>query len=412
MWGRRAARQLDQSAPNGVVPGSHVKDCSTGTGLVVKGVVLVFASMLLLLTPRAFAQDEPMLAIAVGAPGSPSYKFGLGLSSLLQAEALPDGTKMRIEIWESLSPSERIAVLLEEVQLAVIRAGDAEREDPRARQQIRAAVGLADGNQVLVRADLSDDLVYSITRLVFEHSDLMRSAYPDVGDLEPSASLMRIQGGAHPGALRYYEEQRELQLPAALPGLATDSPPPDLPIADLPATALPAADLAAADDTATALPEGKSFAVYFDFDSPEFDTNQIGLVQEPCGYAATLPAAEFILSGDADTVGPEAYNGWLARAWAQSVASVIRSDPRFRDALNVIKFGEHNLAVSTADEVEMPPSASCPKVPAPAHMRRQYHAHAPGGPELDSTRRGRQNRTQPLVPQFCRPCYQTARTSS
>jgi hypothetical protein len=209
------------SAPTRVVPGSHVTDRSAGPGLVVKGVVLVFASMLLMLTPRAFAQDEPILAIAVGDPGSPSYKFGLGLSSLFQAAALPDGTKMRVEIWESLSPSERIAVLLEEVQLAVIRAGEAEREDRRDRQQIRAAVGLPDGNEVLVRADLSDDLVYNITRLVFEHSDLMRSAYPEVGDLEPSASLMRIQGGAHPGALRYYEEQRELRSPPALPAPAT-----------------------------------------------------------------------------------------------------------------------------------------------------------------------------------------------
>ena len=206
-----------RSAPTGLVPGSQVTERSAGTGLVVKGVVLVFASMLLILAPRAFAQDEPILAIAVGGPGSPSYKFGLGLSSLFQAAALPDGTKMRIEIWESLSPSERIAVLLEEVQLAVIHSGEADREDRRARQQIRAAVGLPDGSQVLVRADLRDDLVYNITRLVFEHSDLMRSAYPQVGDLEPSASLMRIQGAAHPGALRYYEEQRELQLPPALP---------------------------------------------------------------------------------------------------------------------------------------------------------------------------------------------------
>jgi NMT1-like family len=206
-----------RSAPTGLVPGSQVTERSAGTGLVVKGVVLVFATMLLILAPRAFAQDEPILAIAVGGPGSPSYKFGLGLSSLFQAAALPDGTKMRIEIWESLSSSERIAVLLEEVQLAVIHSGEVDREDRRARQLIRAAVGLPDGSQVLVRADLRDDLVYNITRLVFEHSDLMRSAYPEVGALEPSASLMRIQGAAHPGALRYYEEQQELQLPPALP---------------------------------------------------------------------------------------------------------------------------------------------------------------------------------------------------
>jgi hypothetical protein len=74
---------------------------------------IVLVGVVLTLAPRAFAQDEPVLAIAVGAPGSPSYQAGLGLTSLLQAETLPDGTKGRPEMWESLSPEERLVVLSE-----------------------------------------------------------------------------------------------------------------------------------------------------------------------------------------------------------------------------------------------------------------------------------------------------------
>lgn len=236
MWHRCPTR--------GFVPGVAASLSAQGrllnAGPMFMHVVIVLASMLLLmLTQRVFAQEsqnEPMLTIAVGDPGSPSHVVGLCLTSLLRAGALSDGTKMRVEIWESLSPSERVVVLFEEAQLAVVPAGSRELQKPRARQQVRAAVGLADGNQVLVRADLSDDFVYDLTRLAFEYSYLIRSIYPEVGDLEPNASLVRIEGSVHPGALRFYEEHTEWQAAAA------ESPTTDLPsIADLLAAAAPTA---------------------------------------------------------------------------------------------------------------------------------------------------------------------------
>jgi outer membrane protein OmpA-like peptidoglycan-associated protein len=162
---------------------------------------------------------------------------------------------------------------------------------------------------------------------LFEHPDVLRSAYADVGDLEPATSLERIKESVHPGALRYYEKHSEQQAAAAVSESA---------------------------DAGLEPPEGKSFAVYFDFDVATFDLGQIDIVQEACGYAATLPSAEFIVAGHADTMGPEPYNDRLSLARAQSVASIIRNDPRFRDALDVIKFGEHRPAVATADEVAEP----------------------------------------------------------
>jgi outer membrane protein OmpA-like peptidoglycan-associated protein len=305
---------------------------------------IVLASMLLMLTSRALAEDEqqilPPLAIGVGDPGSPSYMLGLWVTSLLGTEVLVDDTKMRVEIWESLSPTDRITILFEEAQVAVVTAAEAELETPRAQQYVRAAVGLANGNQVLVRADLSDDFVYDLTSLMFEYSDLMRSLYPEFGDLEPNGSLERIEGSVHPGAMRFYEKYTD-QDAVVLPAAGTDLLIGDPPVAD-------------PDKAATSRPASKSFTVYFDFDDAEFDMNQIGVVQAACGYASNLPAPEFVLSGHADTLGPEAYNEGLSLARAQSVASLIRNDPRFRDALHLIKFGERDLAVPTKDEVAEP----------------------------------------------------------
>jgi outer membrane protein OmpA-like peptidoglycan-associated protein len=344
MWRRCPPQHLDPLASCGVAAGSHPQQRLLTAGPILKAVVIMLGSMLLMLTPRAFAQDDSqsdqVLAIGVGDPGSPSYMVGLWLTSLLRVGAVIDGAKTRIELWESLSPADRLVILFEEAQLAVIPAGEAELQKPRIRQQVRAAIGLADGNQVLVRADLSDDFVYDLTKLMFEHSDLMQLIYPEVGDLNPGASLMRIQGAAHPGALRFYEKYSK-QAAVGLPAAAVDLPTADPPVADL----------ATAEDAATALPEGKSFTVYFGFDDADFDMNQIGVVQEACGYAGTLPAAEFILSGYADTVGPEPYNDGLSLSRAQSVAAVIRNDPRFQDALHLIRFGERDLAVPTTDEV-------------------------------------------------------------
>lgn len=334
-----AARSCSDGRPQ---PGTWIN-----VGAAFEGIATGLAGMMLILAPPALAQEDAALAIAVGDPGSASYEVGRGLVALLETEDLADGTKIQAQMWESLSPAERVTVLFEETQLAVIPAGEAELQTPRARQQVRAAVGMADGNQVLVRTDLGAALVYQLTQLIFEHPDILRSAAATGGDLKPNESLERIKGPVHPGALRYYEEhyyeeRRERPAAAASPG------------ADSPAADVSAGDLPAVEGATTALPGERSFTVYFDFDDATFDLNQVGIVQQACGYAASLPSAEFILSGHADTMGPEPYNDRLSLARAQSVASVIRNDPRFRDALNVIKFGELRPAVPTADEVGEP----------------------------------------------------------
>lgn len=107
------------------------------------------------------------------------------------------------------------------------------------------------------------------------------------------------------------------------------------------------------DDTSTASKDnrGRSFTLYFETNDSALQRDDIVLVAEACKFAATLENARFVISGHTDTAGTEAYNEWLSARRATHVANAIRNDPRFREALSVLEFGEQNLAVSTGDGV-------------------------------------------------------------
>jgi hypothetical protein len=264
--GRCLIRHAGGLTPLDTAVESHHEARLLSGGIILRGAVIVLAGMMLLtITLPAFAENErqnqQVLVIGVGEPGSSSYRIGAWLTSLLRAGALPDETQTQIELWESLSPAERVVVLFEEAQLAVIPAGSAELKKPHVRQQVRAVISLADGNQVLARADLSDDFVYELTRLMFKNADPTRFIYcPEIGDLAPSASLVRLQGAAHPGALRFYEEYSDEQIAVDSPGIAVAPPdtavaPPEKAVA-LPGTAVTSPDPAVAvPHTAVASPE-------------------------------------------------------------------------------------------------------------------------------------------------------------
>jgi outer membrane protein OmpA-like peptidoglycan-associated protein len=242
-------------------------------GALLAGVLVVAGAVL--------AQDRAGVAIAVGEPEGESYRIGQ-----LLASRLGEAGATEVVLWESLSPPERIMVLLDEVQLAVVP------EDEEVPEAARPAVGTTldagGGYRVLVSTSLDPGLVEEVIRAARE------------GSVEQTVAV---------------------------------------------AAAAPAPE---------EVPGSKSFVVYFDFDQSRMDPQQIPTVAEACRYAATLPSASFVLAGHADTVGTETYNQQLSHSRAQSVAATIRNDERFKDALNVIEFGESKPAVPTDDGVAEP----------------------------------------------------------
>ncbi|MGI9503430.1 MAG: OmpA family protein [Geminicoccaceae bacterium] len=95
----------------------------------------------------------------------------------------------------------------------------------------------------------------------------------------------------------------------------------------------------------------RSYTLYFDTNEATIDSSHISSVARACGYAAKLPRARFVISGHTDTSGSTSYNDDLAKRRASVVADAIRNDPRFREALSVVEFGEANLALTTRDGV-------------------------------------------------------------
>lgn len=60
---------------------------------------------------------------------------------------------------------------------------------------------------LVCRADLGEDLVYSIARALWERIDEIRSAHPRTRDVRLSEALRGLGAPLHPGAARFYREK-------------------------------------------------------------------------------------------------------------------------------------------------------------------------------------------------------------
>jgi outer membrane protein OmpA-like peptidoglycan-associated protein len=159
----------------------------------------------------------------------------------------------------------------------------------------------------LVRAVLADDLVLQVSSI-------------DLARLKPSTSMADLPLPLHQGVDDYLADQGI----ALLTGSAPLEPEND---------------------------HARSFTLYFDTNDSRLERDDVVVVAEACKFAATLKRARFVISGHTDTVGTKAYNDWLSARRSANVAKAIRNDPRFRESLSVLDFGEQRLAISTSDGV-------------------------------------------------------------
>ena len=68
-----------------------------------------------------------------------------------------------------------------------------------------------EGVLLVTGADVSDDLVYTVVRSVFENFDAFGSAHPALRDLDSTEMLQGLSAPLHPGAARYYRERDWIQ---------------------------------------------------------------------------------------------------------------------------------------------------------------------------------------------------------
>ncbi|MGI9435664.1 MAG: OmpA family protein [Geminicoccaceae bacterium] len=210
--------------------------------------------------------------------------------------------------------------------------------------QEQIVAGAHPGYLLVAKSSVRPDFVQALLNMIQNDSLVLKAVNVDLGKLDPPISLLDLPLPHHQGVHDYLEASHtELTAVSA----------PDRDTIDPTVGRSGKAKRIAADQTAisNAVENGKSYTVFFETDNADLDPNDIKSVAEACRYAATLPRARFIISGHTDTVGSAFYNNKLAKVRAESVANAIRNDPRFREALSVMEYGETNLAVATDDEV-------------------------------------------------------------
>lgn len=200
---------------------------------------------------------------------------------------------------------------------------------------------------LLADATLPASVVETMIGLAMQDRVILKSSRINTAKLTPNDALQDLPMPRHPGVERYLKRHD------ALTSKAIAETPKDKPHSGTRSTKSNDADTNGGLAHETSELE-RSFTLYFDTGDAQLDRSDFKSVAEACKFAATLPNARFVISGHTDTVGSDVFNQGLSRKRAHAVANAIRNDPRFREALNVVEFGESQLAIATADGVNEP----------------------------------------------------------
>ena len=60
---------------------------------------------------------------------------------------------------------------------------------------------------LVTSADVPEDVVYAITKEVFENLDAFKKLHPALANLTPQSMLDGLTAPIHPGAMKYYKEK-------------------------------------------------------------------------------------------------------------------------------------------------------------------------------------------------------------
>lgn len=178
---------------------------------------------------QAQAQGKTSFNIAVGDAGTDSFVFATELWAVSQIELLPNHG-FGLETVEKRSTEDRLRGLDNgEVEFALVR-GDV---SPSFARSLRAVMalwpnGVAEASvkptQLLAHGDVPEDVVYQLTRAVFEHAGKLIGARSTIGIGSLNEVTVGLSFPLHPGAYRYYGELE----PSVFRGLALSSPRLDL----------------------------------------------------------------------------------------------------------------------------------------------------------------------------------------
>ena len=241
------------------------------------------------------------------------------------------------------------------------------------------------GILLVARRSIPSDTIQAILAAIMDDDFILKAANVDIGRLTPTIAMRNLPLRLHQGAedflktrgsaptmiLAKSEEGGKQDTSDAVDVVDIDVPsaPIDgvLNVNSLSKHPLLNSGKRAAHSKANVPDNGQTFSVYFDTADTNLDRQDFELIADACRFAAKFPRTSFIISGHTDTVGSSSFNETLAELRALKVANAIRSDPRFRESLSVVKFGESSLAVPTGDGVPEPMNRRVEITVRPSH---------------------------------------------
>lgn len=246
----------------------------------------------------AHAEAENKLAVGVGLPGTDSFAFGTELWAMSQI-ALKPTHGIVLESKRIADDRERLAHLkARDIDAALVygRIPEADADDARAIMALWPR-GISDEGadpvHVLVHKDVAADVVYIVTKAMFEHANYFKSAHDRIGIGLPRDAIIGLDMPLHDGASRYYREN----------GFGLD------------------AAIAAAEEAEPVTDGEQANALTFqNFDDDALEPSEVEQIAAACRQALELGVLSSVL-GDLTNTGCEVYQDKLLDAVASSAAT-------------------------------------------------------------------------------------------
>ncbi len=193
---------------------------------------------------------------------------------------------------------------------------------------------IAKSNLLVARKDVDPEVVYQVTKAVFENLDFLRNIHDAMYETSVDRALVGVPMPLHPGALRYFQEigllGPDASLEVALANTVKQAESngfhpngalkalPDQPVAG---AALQEASLTSTFDGETGV--DKTFVVYFDLGEEDVNGEAMQELAEVSAYADNLTNAKLTIVGHTDRSGDPIFNDYLAEVRAKSVVEAL-----------------------------------------------------------------------------------------
>jgi hypothetical protein len=216
--------------------------------------------------------------MAIGEAGSEIFVFGTELWAMSQI-ALKPQFGIDLASVEVADEGERLNLLrAANADVAVVRARIPSSYADQMRTVMaiwpdRTSAGGSGPAQLVARKDVPDNLIYRLTKAIFENGNFFSGTRQQLGQASVERATMGIDLPLHPGASRYYQEAG-IRLAAGMTGATAGT------------------------------------ARFEDFDDQALDDDERVQVAAACRQALDLGALSAVL-GDLSSTGCEAYQSYL-----------------------------------------------------------------------------------------------------